>query len=194
VSIEDDQLTGVEFCPTDVVRWYWAQVMLSENDNLPELYATVKRELEDCLEASEGRFAAVRLIITGRCAAHEALLSSASRLEVIGEIRNLANELNEEVWIEEIHFETLPPVDLEALRAGGDLLGDLLRRIELIENNQEELAALGTRLAVLEQNRPEILQQAGINIKDTRRIKTWLGQAEGLLVGHLLSGESHETA
>ena len=41
--------------------------------------------------------------------------------EAIAEIRNQANELDEEVWVEEIRFETLPPVDLEKLRAGGDL-------------------------------------------------------------------------
>ena len=116
------------------------------------------------------------------------MLSSGPRAEAIAEIRNLANGLDEEVWVEEIRFETSPPVDLEKLRAGGDLLGEMLRHIETVAGNQEELATLGERLAVLEQSRPGVLEQAEIRLKDPDRLKSWLHQAEGLLVGHLLSG------
>ena len=188
VSVEDGQRTSVEFRPTDVVRWHWARVTLTDQDGLPELCTAVKEQLERCRQESDGRFAAVRLNIGGRCAAHETLLSSGPRAEAIAEIRNLANGLDEEVWIEEIRFETSPPVDLETLRAGGDLLGEMLRHIEMVAGNQEELATLGERLAVLEQSRPEVLEQAGIHLKDPDCLKTWLHQAEGLLVGHLLSG------
>jgi DNA repair exonuclease SbcCD nuclease subunit len=188
VSVEDGQLASAEFRPTDVVRWHWARVTLSERAGLPELYDAVKQELQNCRQASDGRFAAVRLNIGGRCAAHETLLNSGPRAEAIAEIRNLANALDEEVWIEEIHFETSPPVDLEQLRAGGDLLGEMLRRIETVAGNQEELATLGECLAVLEQSRPGMLEQAGICLKAPDSLKGWLRQAEGLLVGHLLSG------
>jgi DNA repair exonuclease SbcCD nuclease subunit len=188
VSVEDGQLAGIEFRPTDVVRWHWSRITLAAQDGLPELYAAVRDELARCHEESGSRFAAVRLTIDGRCTAHETLLSSGQRAEAIAEIRNLANGLDEEVWIEEIRFETLPPVDLEKLRAGGDLLGDMLRHIETVAGNQESLTALGERLAVLEQSRPEVLEQAGIHLKYPDCLKSWLHQAEGLLVGRLLSG------
>ena len=74
VSVEDGQLAGVEFRPTDVVRWYWPEITLAAQDGLPELYAAVREQLERCREESDGRFAAVRLRIAGRCAAHNALL------------------------------------------------------------------------------------------------------------------------
>jgi DNA repair exonuclease SbcCD nuclease subunit len=188
VSVEDSQLVSAEFRPTDVVRWHWAQVTLNEQAGLSELYDAVKQELQNCREASDGRFAAVRLNIGGRCAAHETLLNSGPRAEAIAEIRNLANGLDEEVWIEEIRFETSPPVDIEKLRAGGDLLGEMLRHIETVAGNQEKLATLGERLAVLEQSRPGMLEQAGIRLKDPDSLTIWLHQSEGLLVGHLLSG------
>jgi len=188
VSVEDGQLASAEFRPIDVVRWHWARVTLNERDGLPELYDAVKQELLNCRQASDGRFAAVRLNIGGRCAAHETLLNSGPRSEAIAEIRNLANGLDEEVWVEEIRFETSPPVDLEKLRAGGDLLGEMLRHIETVAGNQEELATLGERLAVLDQSRPGVLEQADIHLNDPDRLKSWLHQAEGLLVGHLLSG------
>jgi len=193
-SVEDGQLATVEFRPTDVVRWHWAQVTLADRDGLPELYTAVRDHLERCREASDGRFAAVRLTIAGRCPAHDALLGSGQRAEAIAEIRNQANELEEEVWVEEIRFETSPPVDLEKLRAGGDLLGDLLRQIDGLANNPDDLAGLGKQLVALEQSQPGLLEQAGIRLQDPERLKTWLRQAEGLLVGQLLAGGSHETA
>jgi predicted phosphodiesterase len=188
VSVEDGQLAKVEFRPTDVVRWHWATVSPGDHDGLPELYAAVRAQLERCREASDGRFAAVRLTVDGRCAAHQALLRSGPRAEAIAEIRNQANELDEDVWVEEIRLQTSPAVDLEKLRAGGDLVGDLLRQIDGLASNQEELTALGKYLMPLEQAQPAVLQQAGILLQDPERLKSWLRQAEGLLVGHLLSG------
>lgn len=189
VSVEDNQLVGVEFRPTDVVRWHSAQIKLEPQDGLPELYAAVRKELQRCREESDGRFAAVRLTIAGRCAAHEILLDSGRRAEAIAEIRNQANELDEEVWVEEILLETSPPVDLDKLRSAGDLLGDLLRQIDGLASNQDELAALAKdSLEGLEQSRPGLLEQAGIRLQDPQNLTRWLRQAEGLLVGHLISG------
>jgi DNA repair exonuclease SbcCD nuclease subunit len=195
VSVEDGQLAGVEFRPTDVVRWHWPEITLADRDGLPELYAAVREQLERCQTESDGRFAAVRLTIAGRCAAHNALLGGATRAEAIAEIRNQANELEEEVWVEEIRFDTSPAVDLEKLRAGGDLLGELLRQIDDAANDGDKLAALGRdHLAALEQSRPGLLEQAGVKLQDPAKLSSWLRQAEGLLVGQLLSGGDDETA
>jgi DNA repair protein SbcD/Mre11 len=195
VSVDDGQLAGVEFRPTDVLRWYWPEITLSAQDGLAELYAAVREQLERCQAESDGRFAAVRLTIAGRCAAHNHLLDGAMRAEAIAEIRNQANELNEEVWVEEIRFDTSPAIDLEKVRAGGDLIGELLRQIDSVANDDDKLAALGRdHLAALEQSRPGLLEQAGVKLQDSASLRSWLRQAEGLLVGHLLSGGDDETA
>lgn len=187
VSVEDGQFVGAEFRPTDVVRWHWPRIILAAQDGLPELYAAVREQLERCRAESDGRFAAVRLTIDGPCSAHDALLDGGVRAEAVAEIRNMANELDEEVWIEDIRFEMSPPVDLATLRAAGDLLGEMLQHIDQVASSPEALAALGKRLAVLENSRPGVLQQADIHLQDPEQIKIWLRQAEGMLVGRLLS-------
>ena len=68
---------------------------------------------------------------------------------------------------------------MEKLRAAGDLLGDLLRHINALYDNQEELAALGKRLLALEENQPGLLGQARIQLQSTDQLKAWLRQAEG---------------
>jgi DNA repair protein SbcD/Mre11 len=195
ITVEEGQLAGVEFRATDVVRWHWPEIVLADNDGLPELYAAVRERLERCRAESEGRFAAVRLSIAGRCAAHHALLDGAARAEAIAEIRNQANELDEEVWVEEIRFDTSPAVDVAQLRAGGDLLGELLRQIDRVAGNPDDLLALGKdRLAAIEQSRPGLMEQAGIELRNPENLGRWLRQAEGILVGHLLAGGDLETA
>ena len=62
-------------------------------------------------------------------------------------------------------------------------------------DDRDELAAFGKdHLAAIEQSRPGLLEQAGIKLQDPANLRRWLRQAEGLLVGHLLSGGDHETA
>ena len=189
VSVEDGQLASVQFRATDVVRWHASRITLGDRDGLPELYAAAEKELRRSREESEGRFAAVRLTIAGRCAAHEALLGGGTRAEAIAEIRNLANAMDEEVWVEEILLETLPPVDMDKLRSAGDLMGELLRQIDALANDPNALAALAKDCtAAMEQGWPGLLEQAGIAHREPEKLATWLRQAEGMLVGHLLSG------
>ena len=189
VSVEDGQLAKVEFRPTDVVRWHWATVSLGDQDGLPELYAAVRDQLERCREASDGRFAAVRLTIDGRCAAHDALLRSGPRAEAIAEIRNQANELDEEVWVEEIRLADLASGRSgEAPRRQATCWATCCGKSTGWRATKRTWPPWASTLAPLEQSQPAILEQAGISLQDPERIKTWLRQAEGLLVGHLLSG------
>jgi DNA repair exonuclease SbcCD nuclease subunit len=189
VSAEDSELVSVDFRATDVARWYSVAVELRETDALPELYAAVQARLEECRQASDGRLSAVRLTVSGRSAAHDALVHVGQREEVMGEIRNQANALDEEVWVEVIDLDVAPPVDIERLRNGQDLLGDLLRHVDALEHDPAKVALLAEHLKVLERHRAAALEQADIRVTDLERVQTWLRQAEGLLIAQLLGGE-----
>jgi exonuclease SbcD len=190
VTVDQGELVEVAFHPTDVVRWYAVEISLNETDGLPELYAAVQTRLQECHRQSDDRLSAVRLAIRGRCDAYRALVHAGQREEVIGEIRNQANALDEDVWVEDVRLEIDPPVDLDQLRLGQDLLGDLLRHIDHVGRDPMRLASLVERLAVVEKHHAGALEQAGIRVQDTEQVKTWLRQAEGLLVAHLLTGEN----
>lgn len=188
VTVEDRQIEQVEFRATDVVRWYRADIALRPTDGLPELYAAVQDKLQQCVAQSDGCLAAVRLVLRGRCAAHRALLHRGQQEEAVGQIRNLANEWDEAAWVEEVRWEMAPPLDVEQLRQGGDLLGDLLRQVQHLGETPEGLAAIGDRLGVLEAYRAGVLKEAGIDVRDPERVRAWLAQAEGLLLSSLLEG------
>lgn len=188
-SVEDGRLVDVGFHATDSLRWSLVELMLDEQDTLPQLYDRVKLQMEACREDAEGRFAAVRLVVRGACAAHRQLVSLADRELATAEIRNVAAHVPD-VWLEKIHLETSSPLDLQRLRQGRDLLGQLLRSIHQAADEPRQLEGLADCLMVLERRVPALLKEAGVSLSQPEHLRRWLSQAEGMLVALLDEGES----
>lgn len=191
VSVEEGRLVEARFQPTDVLRWFVADVSLAEYDGTEELHEQVRSAIADLRNEADGRFVAVRLEVRGACALHQRLVDRMQREEVVGELRNLANEFHD-VWIEQIKFATTAPIDVERLRQGGDLVGELLRDVdgwldapdgELVEL-AEVLGPLGSKLDAATE-----LELAGVALGDPDRVRGWLHQAESILATLLVAEE-----
>ncbi|MEA1951568.1 MAG: hypothetical protein U9N87_09295, partial [Planctomycetota bacterium] len=100
-----------------------------------------------------------------------------------------ANQFDGEIWIEQIQLDTAPPIDRDKLKAGGDLLGDLLRDIDRLADDSEQLSKAADCLASLKQKAPAELQRSGVDPQDPEMLHRWLRQAEGLLLAHLADTE-----
>lgn len=185
VSVTDRNLDYVEFTPVDVLRWHQAEIELQAEDDLDDLYQQVSASLSECREKSDGRFSAIRVRIRGACACHSQLVEPSKSEEVIAEIRSMASAYNN-VWMEKVILETSPPVDIEQLRRGADLMGDLLRSIdELATGPEEDLLDLANVLQPLMAKAPLELGQADIRLDDPETLRRWVRQAEGILVSRL---------
>jgi len=189
VTVEDGEIDQVDFHPTDVLRWHREEIALAEGDGLDDMYDLVRDRLQACHEDDEGRFMAVRLSVRGACRAHNDLVRKSEREEAIAQIRNLANEIDE-VWVEKIQLETSPPIDLEQLRKGRDLLGDLLRHVEQVSEDNEQLIALAEALKPLGDKAAAELDQAGARLDEADHLRRWVKQAEGILVARLTEAAS----
>ena len=188
VAVEDRAITDVTFHATDTLRWHSAEIELEQDDGLDELYEKARASPYECHEASDGRFSAVRVRVGGVSAAYRSFAAPAGREEVVAEIRNLANDLDEDIWVEKVLLNVRAPVDIESLRPGHDLLGDLLRTIDRLSADDDELAALAGELEALGAKASLELSQAGIDLQDPDRLRHWLRQAQGLLVSQLTEG------
>jgi DNA repair protein SbcD/Mre11 len=192
VSVTATNLDRVEFVPVDVLSWHLAEIELKAEDGLDDLYQQVSVELSDCREKSDGRFSAIRIRIRGACACHSQLIHASAAEEVIAEIRSLAST-HSNVWMEKVILETSPPVDIEQLRRGADLMGDLLRSIDqLATGPNEDLLELAETLQPLMAKAPLELGQAGIRLDDPEALRRWVRQSEGILVSRLQSDASDE--
>lgn len=186
VSVESGHLESVDFRATDTVRWHRTTVELAKDDGTGELNQKVRDALQTCLDDSDGRFAAVRLEISGACSAHNELSQSTRRTEILSNIRMLAAEWDDEVWIEKIKLNTSTPLDVDQLRRGQDLLGELLRDVDELATDQETLQSLiHEELKTLQDKAAGELSAADIRFDDPDQQLNWLRQAEGLLLSRL---------
>lgn len=189
VTVEDGRLVDATFHPTDVLRWFAADVTLTESDGIEELNERVRAAIEDRRDEADGRFVAIRLDVRGPCACHHRLVDRGEREQVVAELRDLANAYHD-VWIERIRFDTSAPVDVDRLRAGNDLVGELLRDVSgWLDAPDADLAELAEVLAPLgaKSEAATELEAAGVEWNDPDRVRGWLHQAEGILATHLVT-------
>jgi DNA repair exonuclease SbcCD nuclease subunit len=186
VSVEDGNISHTEFRETDTLRWHRAKVTLGQSDGLSELYDRTRDVLDECLDLSDGRFAAVRVEISGACAAHRELVRPGCQDEAVSQIRDIANEWDDEIWIEKVKLNTSAPIDVEQLREGQDLLGELLRDVEGLSEDEDQLSELvAESLATLSAKAGPELQAADVSLTDPEQLQIWLQQAEALLLARM---------
>ena len=188
VTVADGIVARVKFCETDTVRWQTASVKLGEDDDVTALLGAVQHQLAECRASADDRLVAIRLTITGACAAHRTLANPRDWEETQAEIRNLANELDL-LWIEKIILKTRPPIDIDQLRTSPDLVGELIRMIDELAADDCQLTTLAGELDGLRGKLAIELDQLQIDLRDPDQLRHWLDRAEGLLVDNLLEVE-----
>jgi DNA repair exonuclease SbcCD nuclease subunit len=194
VTVEEDsnggEVRGVEFRETDHVRWFQATIPLQPDMDEDELLDLVRNHLREIVCAADGRLAAVRLEFTGRSAIHARLAKDDARQQLIANLRGLASDFGDDVWIEKIKFHTQSPLDLDAIRERQDLLGQLVRDIDSLAQDPQSLLALPETKDLAAKVVGELLQAAdgedSFSLDDPARHVAWLRDAESLLLSHLL--------
>jgi exonuclease SbcD len=192
----DDHASGevrdITFCDTDVARWSHITIALQTDDDDESLIAATRNRLRELTTTSEGRLIAVRLEYTGRCAVHNQLAKDAARQQLTTNIRALAAEFGDDIWVEKIRFRTQSPLDLDAMRERQDLLGQLLRDVADRVADPSELSNLSEVLDLASKTAAELTSISGgaeaFELDDPVRQAAWLSDAEALLLSHLVPG------
>lgn len=194
VEFEDTEVTSIEFRSTDVLRWYHETITLQPHDTRDDMLQSVRMRLAETQAAADGRLAAVRLEITGRCQLHAELVSDAARQQTMNDIRALAGEVGDDVWIEKIKFRTQSPLDVEQLRLRNDHVGELLRLVSEIARDPERLKSLAEELKPLATKVSGDLKDAprgeSLDFDSPEQLASWLKEAESLLVNRLVEAVS----
>ncbi|MBS0201953.1 MAG: DNA repair exonuclease [Planctomycetes bacterium] len=190
VHVDNSHEVSLEFRETDVMRWYRETVTLQADDDEDLLLERTRQVLRQVTQAADGRLAAVRLLFEGRCAVHQQLCRDASRQQIIANLRGLAGDFGDDVWIERIQFRTQSPLSLDAMRMRQDLVGDLLRDIASIAQDPARLLAMSDLLKPLAARAgadlaPREDNSEMIQFDDPELLAGWLRDAEELLLSHL---------
>lgn len=190
VDVDQGEVTATEFRETDVIRWYHETITLQTDDDEDAIVDRTRIALRQIIQSAEGRLAAVRLNYNGRCQIHQHLARDATRQQVVVNLRALANDFGDDVWIERIQFQTQFPIDLDAMRLRQDLVGELLRDVAEISQHPDRLQSLTQLLTSLSAkvgadlvSRDEKRQSGQFD--EPERLLGWLRDAEALLLSHM---------
>ena len=183
------EVANVEFRETNAARWIHHTISLSTEHDEDALLAETRRELKDIVGSAEGQLTAIRLEFTGRCKAHAQTCRDISRQQLLANLRSVAADFGDDVWIEKITFNTQFPIDFTALRERQDLIGKLLRDVDLLAADSDPLLSLQECKDIAAKLAGELNQESELSevslFEDPTMHARWLRDAEALLLSHL---------
>lgn len=187
--ILENGVLRTEHRPLDVLRWKVLDVDIGGAADLDEVLTRTATGLDGAVAEAGDRLSAVRVQITGSGEAHHAI---AGKPETVRQqVRALAIERGSgSIWVEKVSLETSAALDLAALKAGTDPVGELLREIEAARAaGSESLGALSGELQAIRQKLPaELIEDAdGLRLGDPEYLRKILADVEPQLLSRIMN-------
>jgi len=164
------------------VRWRLAEAEVSGESSLDGVLERVRESLGAAVAASDGRLCAVRVRIHGATAAHEQLAARLDR--VTEEIRALSLDLSAEAWLEKVELATRPSAERAVLREHEDAIGELLKGLGRLAQDETALGELAAELLELKRKLPPELREGpdAIDLESPEAMRRLLAEVEQTLL------------
>ncbi len=192
IDVTDGRVTAVEPRALDVVRWCVCQVDASAVSSAEDVTEIAREAIEREVREADGRTLAARVIVHGSTRAHAALSSDADRWE--SELRNVASEIADEIWLERVTFATRAPLDVEVLATRDDAIGQVARALRDLRQDPEVRAEFAQEFAELRTRLPAEAREGadGIAFDEPAFLENALADVEQMLLPALVAAGSDE--
>jgi DNA repair exonuclease SbcCD nuclease subunit len=190
VHVSEGRVQEIEHCPLDVVRWTVCEIDASGASTAEEVVDLARDTLEREAEEAEGRMLAARVRVVGESPAHSPLQQDPERWA--GSIRASANDIaTGPVWVEKVRLRTREPIDRGALAEHEDVVGQLVRSLDELRQDEEALTELLGEFDDLKRKLPRELREGeeGIRLDDPETLRGALDDVEQLLLPRLVERE-----
>jgi hypothetical protein len=187
IYVEDGRVARVEARALDVVRFDQLRVDVSAAEGADDVARLVKDAVRAALSQAEGRLLALRVHVAGKTRAHADLVRDMERARAL--IQSGVNEIQgADVWLEDVRFASEPALDRAELCARDDVLGELLRSLDGLEQDEPLLAEVTRELRELYRVLPHELREAelGIDPEDPAAVRALLSGVRNQLLPRLL--------
>ncbi len=130
VQVSAGRVAKAAHHPLDVLRWARLTLDCTGAADAETVQNRAAALLHAAVSEAEDRLLAVRLTLTGACAAHAALAADpeATRHMIRAAVAGLVPA--DELWLEDVRVQTHPALDLAALRQQGGAVGALLAEMQ----------------------------------------------------------------
>lgn len=165
VTVSDNRVTRIDHVPVDVVRWARVTVDLSGAVDFDAAFDRIRPAIGEAIDDARGRLPALRIVLTGRTAAHWRLKSEADGL--VPQCQADALLFSDCAWIEKVLVETRSPRDEDVGGVGADSVGVLLGAIAEAVEDREALSGLEAELSgFLTRLPPELRRRLGRDLAE----------------------------
>ena len=190
VTVEDKVITEIEELELDVLRWAICQVDLSECESTDKVYDVVRQAFEEKLDLANDKTLALRLVLTGKCEFHGKMFNRQEQWSE--EFKAIAAGIGN-IWLEKVVFQTSRKRDLKEVIGSDTPISGLLKSIEGLEIEGENLFEMVPELSVLKSKLPPEIYSGEEPFLDASEEKTDQLRTEvrELLISKLLEHGSH---
>lgn len=186
VIVDDRFMVQPEFRALDVFRWQLCEIPGSGVQRSEDILERFAAELSSQVAANDGLPMAVRIVVTGRCPAHQRLLSDS--VAWTNELRAVALDVGGgNVWLERVKFQTTPERELDEKLLAEGPMGELVSLIRDLRVNGEPLLDLSKEFEELERKLPDDLKLGpeALRLRDLGQLRLTLDEVQSLLLERL---------
>ncbi len=189
VEVEDGELARLDFKPLETVRWELVEVDVSGLESFQDVAEASLTALQSSCGDLGDQILAARLVLHGESPLHHRILADPECMAQ--EIRAAASELYTPVWVEKVLARTRPPRDAAALASREDAVGELLRGLTRLSQDEESLQAIKQALSSLARKLPSEYRQLpdGLQLEDTDCLLSLAPEVEDLLISFFQDSE-----
>ena len=190
VTIEDGQLQGIQFLPTDSLRWHELQVDVQPLEHLNDIEETLEDQLIPLLDSGSGCSMAVRVTLQGCTRLHGDLTRPITVERLSDALSSRLTELGP-IWLESVKVRTHPArqtasADLDLPLKYVNQIADELRCDELARSELTEMLD-----ELLRRARNELSEYGWALAKaddSDQEISRLIDQAADLVMSRLMTG------
>ncbi len=190
VTIADGHIT-TEPVALDVLRWRELRVDATGMPDLDALFDALATAVRSAVAQADGRIVALRVGIGGAGALHHALAARSDA--IVQQLRAVALDASAgSGWVEKVDLRVRPPLDVDRLAAGDDPVGLLVRELQALRNEGDQLAAFaGDVLRDVRHKLPaELGGAAGLRLDAPEVLDELLREAQDELLARLAADGS----
>jgi len=187
VTVDDGGDIEMHFHALDVFRWGVCQVGVGGAQRTEDVLERFSSELSKLTRKHADMPLAVRVVVTGRSRVHERLV--ANPVAWTSDIRATALDItNGSVWIEKVKFQTSPTRDLDSATWTDGPIGELLRYVRELRDNEALLLEVSEDIGDLSRKLPVELTTGAdaLVLDDPDRLREWLDEVQPLLLSRLV--------
>lgn len=198
VSVEAGKVT-LSFVPLDVVRWHQLSIDLGAIQRLDQLPSLVTEHMQTAVGQAIHALHAMRITLTGETVLTRDEAQQPGTLAAA--VQAAAQDVTDaEIWTEKVILNLRSPVDRERLSEGADAMGELVRWVNVLRDDDAALLqfcqpVLETVLANLPPDvRTALKRDLGAEdvpqLDDPASLRRLLVDAESTLLARLGAGEA----